>query len=114
MGDKPLSWVGSSLSDVRAFPEDARRIAGYQLRRVQAGLMPTDWKPIKAVGSGVNEIRIRTALQYRILYVAHIGEAVHVLHAFEKRTQKTRQADIDLARKRLAAVRASSAGKKGK
>jgi phage-related protein len=102
--DKPIGWVGSSLDDVRAFPEPARRAAGYQLRRVQAGLMPDDWKPMTSVGHGVFEIRVRTGQEHRVFYVAKYEEAVYVLHAFEKRSRRTSQSDIDLARRRLAEV----------
>ena len=104
MADKPIYWVGSSLEDLTAFPDDARREAGYQLRRVQQGLTPDDWKPMATVGVGVYEIRIHTAVEHRVFYVAKFAEAVYVLHAFEKRTRQTRQADTDLARKRLADV----------
>jgi phage-related protein len=100
--EKPLSWLGSSLDDLRAFPDEARRAAGYQLERVQQGLMPDDWKPMTAVGSGVYEIRIRTAIEHRVFYVAKYEEAIYVVHAFEKRTRQTRRADIALARQRLA------------
>jgi phage-related protein len=102
MVDKVIRWLGSSLDDLRAFPEQARGSAGYQLRRVQQGLMPNDWKPMKAVGSGVYEIRIHTGVEHRVLYVAKHDDAVYVLHAFEKRTRQTRQADIALSRQRLA------------
>lgn len=101
---KPLEWVGSALTDLRRFPEDARRIAGYQLRRVQTGLMPEDWKPMTTVGPGVHEIRIRTATEHRVFYIARFEEAVYLLHAFEKRTRKSSQADISLARVRLREV----------
>ena len=101
MEDRPLSWLGTSLSDVRAFPAEARRSAGYQLRRVQQGLMPTDWKPMSTVGSGVAEIRLRGQLEHRVLYIARFAEAIYVLHAIEKKTQKTRKTDLDLARRRL-------------
>jgi phage-related protein len=56
VSDKHLQWVGSSRADVRAFPRDARRLAGFQLRRVQQGLEPTDWKEMRAVGPGVRDI----------------------------------------------------------
>ena len=102
MIDKPLAWLGSSLDDVRAFPSEARRATGYQLGRVQQGLMPDDWKPMTTVGAGVYEIRIHTELEHRVFYVAKFEEAVYVIHAFEKRTRKTRGSDIGLARKRLA------------
>jgi phage-related protein len=102
MPDKPLAWLGSSLEDVRAFPADARRDAGYQLRRVQQGLLPSDWKPMPSVGSGVSEIRISTQLAHRVFYIAKFEEAVYVLHVFEKRTRQTAQRDVDLAKTRLA------------
>jgi phage-related protein len=101
MFDKVLQWVGSSRSDVRAFPRDARRLAGVQLRRVQQGLEPVDWKAMAAVGPGVQEIRLHTDLEHRILYVAKFAEAVYVLHAFEKRSRKTAKRDVDLARRRF-------------
>lgn len=104
MAEKPLAWVGSSLEDLRAFPPDARRLTGYQLRRLQGGLMPSDWKAMKNVGPGVCEIRIHTGLEHRVFYVARYEEAIFILHAFEKRTRQTRQADIDLAKRRLAEI----------
>jgi len=57
MADKPLQWVGSSLKDLRAFPATPLRQAGHQLRRVQQGLPPDDWRPMPTVGSGVVEIQ---------------------------------------------------------
>ena len=102
MVEKPLAWLGSSLDDVRAFPAEARRAAGYQLGRVQQGLMPDDWKPISSVGAGVYEIRVHTELEHRVFYVAKYEDAIYVIHAFEKRSAQTRGADIVLARKRLA------------
>ena len=97
-----MYWLGSSLEDLRSFPEDARRDAGYQLGRVQQGLLPTDWKPMTTVGPGVIEIRVHTRAEHRVFYVAKFEEAVYVLHAFEKRTRQTPQAEIALAHKRLA------------
>ena len=101
MADKALHWLGSSRSDGRAFPRDARRLAGFQLRRVQQGLEPFDWKPMTVVGPGVQELRVHTALEHRVLYVATFAEAVYVLHAFEKRSRKTPQGDVELARRRF-------------
>ena len=102
MVEKPLAWLGSSLDDVRAFPAEAKRAAGYQLGRVQQGLMPHDWKPMSTVGAGVYEIRIHTELEHRVFYIAKYEDAIYVIHAFEKRTSQTREADIAVARKRLA------------
>lgn len=99
--DKPLIWLGSSRSALRNFPGDARRVAGFQLRRVQQGIEPNDWKPMTAVGVGVKEIRIHTGLEHRVLYLARFAEGVYVLHAFEKRSRKTPKRDTDLARERF-------------
>jgi phage-related protein len=101
MAPKPLLWLGSSRADVRGFPEDARGKVGHELFQVQQGLSPSDWKPMSSVGAGVLEIRIHAGKEFRILYVARFEEAVYVLHAFEKRTRRTSQVDLALARKRL-------------
>jgi phage-related protein len=97
---KPLRFVGSSLDDLRSFPAEARRQAGFELYAIQRGFEPTDWKPMKTVGSGVREIRIRVLGEWRVLYVAKFADAVYVLHAFQKKTQKTRHNDIEIARRR--------------
>jgi phage-related protein len=107
---KPLVWVGATLDRLRRLPAAARREAGYQLYRVQIGLDPGDWKPMRSVGRGVIEIRIHTGGEYRVFYVARLTEAVYVLHAFEKRTRQTRQADIELGRRNLAEVLHSRRG----
>lgn len=98
---KPVEFLGSSLDDLRAFPLDARREAGHQLDQVQNGQEPDDWKPMSTVGKGVKEIRIRDAAgAFRIIYVAKFANAVYVLHCFQKKTEKTSKADLDLAEKR--------------
>lgn len=102
---KPVVWLGSSRADLRAFPDTARRDAGEQLRAVQRGEMPRDWRPLTSVGPGVVEIRIHAAGGFRVMYIATFAEAVHVLHAFQKKTQRTRERDIALARRRLADLR---------
>ncbi len=99
---KPLSFLGSSLDDLRAFPGAARREAGHRLDQVQRGLEPEDWKPMPAVGSGVREVRIRDqAGAFRVIYIATRPEAVYVLHAFQKKTQATAKRDLELAEARL-------------
>ncbi len=100
-----IVWVGASFEDLRDFAPEARRTAGYELRRIR-GLMPTDWKPMPSIGPGVNEIRIHTHVEHRVIYVAKFEEAVYVLHAFEKRSRRTGDADLSLARERLKEVEA--------
>ena len=81
---------------------DARQDAGYQLDKVQRGLRPDDFKPMPTIGKGVEEIRIRDDSGiYRVIYTARFADAVLVLHAFEKKTQRTAQRDIEIARARF-------------
>ena len=94
---KPLYWLGDSLEALKTFSEAAKREAGHQLNRVQDGFEPNDWKPMTAVGVGVREVRIKTEKAYRVIYVAKFFEGVYVLHAFDKKTQRTSNADLDLA-----------------
>ena len=101
---KDLFWVGSAREDLTDFPDDARREAGHQLHRVQMGLEPDDWKPMPSVGPGTYEIRIHSAVEHRVFYVAKFAEGIYVLHAFEKKTQRTRQADLDIGKECLQAV----------
>ena len=98
---KPVEWLGSARTDLQSFPSAARAEIGYQLYRVQNGLDPSDWKSMPSVGSGVQEIRVQSQNAFRVIYVATIKEAVYVLHVFQKKTLKTRQSDITVARDRL-------------
>ena len=100
---RPLRFLGDSLKCLRDFPEDARHDAGYQLDKVQRGAQPDDFKPLAAVGKGVEEVRITDESgAYRVIYVARRAEAVYVLHALQKKTQATPKKDIDTARRRFA------------
>lgn len=103
---KRLVFLGDSLGALRQFPEGARKEAGVQLHKVQLGLDPSDWKPMATVAPGVREIRIRDeAGAFRVLYVASVGSSIYVLHAFQKKTQRTAKRDIDLAASRLKQIR---------
>jgi len=101
---KPARFLGTSLSSIKAFPKQARKEAGDQILLVQAGEMPEDWKTMPEIGSGVFEIRIHKLDEYRVIYVAKFPEAVYVLHAFNKKSKKTLQRDIQKARKEYATL----------
>lgn len=101
---KALKFVGGSLDDLTDFPLEARRAAGFELWQVQRGLTPSDFKPMPAVGSGAYEIRVHVLGEWRVIYVAKFGDSVYVLHAFRKKTQKTRKEDIDLAARRYKQI----------
>ena len=101
---KPLRFVGSTLDDLRDFPAQARRDAGFELDAVQRGLMPSDFKPMLNVGPGAYEIRIHAHGEWRVIYVAKLRDAAYVLHAFHKTTAKTSRADIELAARRYREI----------
>ena len=70
---------------------------------MQPGAQPDDFKPLAAVGKGVEEIRITDRSgAYRVIYVARRADALYVLHAFQKKRQATPKEDIDAARRRFA------------
>jgi phage-related protein len=99
---KPVSFLGDSLAALRSFPDGARREAGHQIDRVQRGLEPNDWKPMKTIAAGVREIRVRdTAGAFRVIYLATLADAVYVFHAFQKKSRGTPKRDIDLATERF-------------
>jgi len=102
---KLVAFVGSALDELRDFPASARREAGHQVDRVQRGLDPDDWKPMTSVGPGAREVRVRDEMgTFRVIYVATLGDAVYVLHAFQKKTQRTAKHDLDLAASRMRQI----------
>jgi phage-related protein len=89
---KPIRFLADSLKAIREFP----------IEKVQYGKAPDDFKPMPSIGKGVEEIRIwGESGTYRVIYTARQEEAVHVLHAFQKKTQATSRRDIDVAKKRF-------------
>lgn len=104
MEAKPILFIGSSRDDLRKFPAEVRKALGDGLLRVQNGLMPVDFKPLKDVGKGAYEIRVHLDGAWRVIYVAKFANAIYVLHAFEKKTQKTSQTDMDLAKRRYRLI----------
>ncbi len=97
-------FLGSSRDDLRAFPAEVRKALGEELLRVQNGLMPVDFKPLKDVGKGAYEIRVHLNGAWRVIYVAKFANAIYVLHAFEKKTRKTSQNDLELAKRRYKLI----------
>lgn len=102
---KRVIWMGSSREDLKAFPADARREAGYQLDKIQRGDDPDDCEPMRVVGQGVREIRIHgESGAFRAIYLATRAEGVYVLHCFQKKTERTSRRDVRLAALRFAAI----------
>jgi len=107
---KPVVWRGDSLARLREFPREAMREAGYQLERLQTGREAKDWKPMPSIGTGVNELRVRMGGAFRVVYVAKFADAIYVLHAFQKKSQRTARLDMELARARFKSLMNEKAG----
>ena len=108
---KIVRFVGNAKNELSAFPAPVRVRAGHELFLVQMGRNPADWKPMTSVGAGVREIRVRDESgAFRVIYVAGFGDAVYVLHAFKKTTQKTPQLNLELAKQRYRTARALAKG----
>ena len=106
-------WLGDSFQVLRQFPRPVQGDLGYALERIQRGQMPPDSKPMRTVGQGVYELRDQDARGwYRIFYLKKIEDVVYVLHCFEKKTAKTEQKDIDVAKQRLKRLREEQSRKK--
>lgn len=102
---KPITFLGDSFKRLREFPKDARANAGHQLRSVQQGKQPADFKPMPIIGRGVEELRVWDETgTYRVIYTARMANAVYVLHAFQKTTQTTSRQDIEVAKTRFAQI----------
>lgn len=99
-----VEFLGDTRKRIREWPDIARKRAGRQLERLQLGARPQDYKSMPSVGAGVEEIRVWDDgnKTYRVIYTARLTDAIYVLHAFQKTSQKTEKRDIALARRRLA------------
>lgn len=104
---KELVWLGSSLQDMRDFPEDVRQVMGFALFLAQSGSKHVAARPLRGFGSaGVLEVADDHAGDtYRAVYTVRFADAVYVLHAFKKKAKRgraTARRDLDLVRQRLA------------
>ena len=102
---KKIDWRGSSLKDLRNFPVDVKKRAGYELEQIQQGLPPTQWKSVNDWGAGVVEIKIDAfAGTFRVVYIAKFEDAIYILHCFAKKTQQTCLTDIAIIKTRYAEI----------
>ena len=105
---KILYWEGSSKKDFKAFPIDVHKDMGVGLFVVQLGGTPDSSKPWKGLGPGVYElVEDRRGDTFRAVYTVRVGDAVHVLHAFQKKSKSgiaTPRPDVKLIERRLKAV----------
>ncbi len=105
---KVLYWEGSSKKDFREFPVSVQKDMGVALFVVQLGGTPDSAKFWKGLGSGVYElVDDYRGDTFRAIYTVRVGDAVHVLHAFQKKSKSgisTPQSDVELIEQRLKAV----------
>ena len=101
---RPVVWLGNTKKKLLEFPREVQGIIGYKLMLIQDGKIPTDTKPFKGVGSGVFEIAIKYDKEaYRCVQALQLGEAIYVLHVFQKKSVKgiaTPKPDVELIKKR--------------
>jgi len=80
---------------------------GFDLRLLQQGQQPTDYRPMSSIAPGVFELRDQDERAwYRVIYLSRVRDVIHVLHCFEKRSRETPTKELNTARQRLKAVRA--------
>ena len=105
LGIRKLNWLGDTKEIVRAFPESARLTIGHDLYLIEQSEQPNNWKPMTTVGRGVRELRAKDSGNiFRTIYVVKKTTGIWILHAFAKKSQKTAQKDINLAKQRLKEV----------
>jgi phage-related protein len=98
-------WEGDSLEVIRSFPGPARQDLGAELRRLQTRDRPLNSRPMPSIGARVYELREQDERAwYRVIYLAKIGNRIHVLHCFEKKSAKTGRSDLAVAKERLKRV----------
>lgn len=113
---KPVVWVGSSLKDLREFPEPVQDHMGYALYVAQRGGKHRDAKTLTGFGgAGVLEIvRDYRGDTFRAVYTLRYQDSVYVLHAFQKKSKTgsaTPRRDIELLKQRLREAEQIEKGK---
>ena len=105
---KLLYWEGSSKKAFKEFPIPVQKDMGVALFIAQLGRTAGSAKPWKGQGPGVFELlEDHRGDTFRAVYAVHLADAVHVLHAFQKKSKAgiaTPKPDVDLIEKRFKAV----------
>jgi phage-related protein len=105
--DAVIAWEGDSKEVISSFPDEAKQNLGFDLRLLQQGRQPTNYRPMSSLGPGVFELRDQDERAwYRVIYLSRVHDVIHVLHCFEKKSRQPPLKEIDVARQRLKAVRA--------
>jgi phage-related protein len=114
---KPVTWVGTSLKDLREFPETVQDLMGYALYVAQRGGKHQDAKVLSGFGgAGVVEIiKDHRGDTFRAVYTLRYAESVYVLHVFQKKSKTGRETprrDLELIKQRLREAERIATGRK--
>jgi phage-related protein len=102
-----VSLEGDCLDVVRKFPKPVREDLGADIRRLQIGERPLNSRPMPSIAPRVFELRqMDDDGWYRVIYLGKVGNRLHMLHAFVKKSAKTSRNDLQIAATRLKAVNA--------
>lgn len=105
--DAVIAWEGDSKEVISSLPDRAKYNLGFDLRLLQQGEQPLDYRPMSSIGPGVFELLDQDERAwYRVIYLSRFRDVIHVLHCFEKRSRKAPTKEINTAKQRLKAVRA--------
>ena len=102
---KELIWLGSTLDDLKCFPDEVQDEVGYALHCAQTGETHTSAKIFKGYGAGVYEIVSNFNTDaYRAVYIVNLDDCLYVIHAFQKKSKsgiKTPKTELNIIEARL-------------
>ena len=103
---KRVEFLGDSKAVLRGFPIDVRQEMGHAIWELQQGLAPAIAKPF---GGGIFELRDQSGEggTFRVAYVLIFKGIVHVLHAFQKKSQRTSRVDVSTIEARYKRLKGS-------
>lgn len=119
IGRKPAIWIGSSLDDLRAFPDEVRRVMGFAIDEAQHGREHPRAKALRGFGgrSVLEVVDDYDGDTFRAVYTVRFASLIYVLHAFQKKAKRgieTPKREIELIRTRLRMAEAHFGGTYGK
>ena len=116
---KEVIWLGSTKKDISKLPKEVKTDIGFTLNEVQKGDKPINVKALKGKDlKGVYEIKTDLDKNtYRAVYVVNLGNAIYMLHVFQKKSNKgiaTPQPDMEKIKLRLKLAKEQAKNDKGK
>jgi len=88
---RPVRFMGDSRALLRQLPDEVKSELGFALERVQQGKMPVNAKPLRGIGSGVQEITSDFKSGTFRTHTVKFPRAVYVLHVFQKKSHDVSQ-----------------------